>query len=263
MDARGDRDLRRARCVITVVNLLYLLAQVAIAAEDCSVGAACLRVGEFLRREARSIGVLFGALLVIVGLATIASLLAMASLASSASSRSSDWRSCRSSCWPGWCARSSSSIWASRHCARTCGCIEAARCRVTATFPVRPCRRSGPHELRTILLGRAAPACRSRPSGKMGTLGSRVIRPGLVRTRLSRRDDVSVGRTRGDRGRSASAATRRQPAVRTTRGLARWSRRLVGVLAARHIPLTTDQILVTRGSQQAVDLLARVLVDPR
>jgi len=51
-----------------------------IAAEDCSVGAACLRVGEFLRRDARSIGVLFGALLVIVGLATIASLLAMASL---------------------------------------------------------------------------------------------------------------------------------------------------------------------------------------
>ena len=66
--------------VITVVNLLYLLTQVVIAADDCGVGAAFFRVGEFLRREAKPIGILFGALLVIVGLATIASLLAMASL---------------------------------------------------------------------------------------------------------------------------------------------------------------------------------------
>jgi hypothetical protein len=66
--------------VITVVNLLYLLTQLVIAADDCGVAAAFFRVGEFLRREAKPIGILFGALLVIVGLATIASLLAMASL---------------------------------------------------------------------------------------------------------------------------------------------------------------------------------------
>ena len=59
---------------------LHRQLKVVIAADDCGVGAAFLRVGEFLRREAKPIGILFGALLVIVGLATIASLLAMASL---------------------------------------------------------------------------------------------------------------------------------------------------------------------------------------
>jgi hypothetical protein len=64
----------------TVVNLLYLLTQIAIAADDCGVGAGIRAMARFLRREHRTVAVLFAALLTIVGLATIASILATTSL---------------------------------------------------------------------------------------------------------------------------------------------------------------------------------------
>jgi hypothetical protein len=64
----------------TVVNLLYLLTQIAIAADDCGVGAAMRAVTRFLAREYRTVAILFAALLTIVGLATIASILATTSL---------------------------------------------------------------------------------------------------------------------------------------------------------------------------------------
>jgi hypothetical protein len=65
---------------ITVVNLLYLLAQIVVAADNCTVAAAASRVAGFLRREYRLVGLLFMALLIIVSLATVASVLATASL---------------------------------------------------------------------------------------------------------------------------------------------------------------------------------------
>jgi hypothetical protein len=65
---------------VTVVNLIYLLVQIVIAAEDASLLAAARRVAGFVRAQYRTVGVLFAAMLVLVGLATAASILATASL---------------------------------------------------------------------------------------------------------------------------------------------------------------------------------------
>jgi hypothetical protein len=65
---------------MTVVNLLYLLTQLVVASENCSVPVAAARVGRFLSLEHRRIGVVFAVMLVVVGLATMASILATAGL---------------------------------------------------------------------------------------------------------------------------------------------------------------------------------------
>jgi hypothetical protein len=65
---------------ITVVNLLYLLVQLAVAFDDCSLRKAMLRVSGFLRAEYREVATVFAVMLGIVGLATAASILATASL---------------------------------------------------------------------------------------------------------------------------------------------------------------------------------------
>ena len=63
---------------ITVVNLVYLLIQIAIAVEDLSVWAGVTRVARFLRAERREIAGVFGIVLAIVVMTTAASLLATA-----------------------------------------------------------------------------------------------------------------------------------------------------------------------------------------
>jgi hypothetical protein len=55
---------------ITVVNLFYLLTQIVIAADDCSVGTAAMRVVTLLRRRTRAVG---GVFLVVLGLVVLAS----------------------------------------------------------------------------------------------------------------------------------------------------------------------------------------------
>lgn len=65
---------------ITVVNLLYLLVQIVVAADDCSVAAAARRVAAFLRRERRNVGMVFLLVLALIATATGASLLATAAL---------------------------------------------------------------------------------------------------------------------------------------------------------------------------------------
>lgn len=65
---------------ITAVNLFYMLAQVAIVANDCGVGVACMRVGGLLGRAWPLVGRVCGLVLVIIAGATIASLLATAAL---------------------------------------------------------------------------------------------------------------------------------------------------------------------------------------
>ncbi|MBM3819237.1 MAG: hypothetical protein FJW14_09530 [Acidimicrobiia bacterium] len=65
---------------ITIVNLLYLLMQIVIAADDCSVAAAAPRVAAFLRRQRRMVGAIFLLVLGLVVGATGASLLATAAL---------------------------------------------------------------------------------------------------------------------------------------------------------------------------------------
>jgi hypothetical protein len=65
---------------ITVVNLVYLLMQIVIAADDCSVAAAWKRMAAFVRRERRQVGTVFAVVLVLVLGATGASLLAATAL---------------------------------------------------------------------------------------------------------------------------------------------------------------------------------------
>jgi hypothetical protein len=65
---------------ITLVNLLYLLTQMAIALEDLGVREAVARITEFIRASVREIAGIFGVVLLLVGIATIASILATAGL---------------------------------------------------------------------------------------------------------------------------------------------------------------------------------------
>ena len=65
---------------VTVINLLYLLTQIVVAAEDCGVRAAMGRVRRFLSFEHRRVAAVFIVMLAVVGLATLASILATAGL---------------------------------------------------------------------------------------------------------------------------------------------------------------------------------------
>ena len=67
-------------CWITLVNLMYLLLQIVIAADDCGVATALRRVAVFARTEMRNIAAVFGIVLAIVVCATGASILASAAL---------------------------------------------------------------------------------------------------------------------------------------------------------------------------------------
>ena len=65
---------------ITVVNWIYLLLQIVVAADDCSVAAASARVAAFLRRERRAVGLVFLVVLALVVVATAVSWLATGAL---------------------------------------------------------------------------------------------------------------------------------------------------------------------------------------
>lgn len=65
---------------ITVVNLFYLLTQIVIAADDCSVTTGARRVSVFVRREGRTVAGIFVVILALVACATAASVLATAAL---------------------------------------------------------------------------------------------------------------------------------------------------------------------------------------
>jgi hypothetical protein len=65
---------------ITLINLVYLLIQMIIAVEDVSVRNAAHRVVGFVRAALREIAAIFGVVLVLVALATVASVLATAGL---------------------------------------------------------------------------------------------------------------------------------------------------------------------------------------
>ncbi len=66
--------------LITLINFLYLLTQVAIAADDCGVADAMSRVVGLLAREGRAIVGVLGAILALMVLTTAASVLATAAL---------------------------------------------------------------------------------------------------------------------------------------------------------------------------------------
>jgi hypothetical protein len=65
---------------ITVVNLTYLLIQIVVAADDCSVPAAARRMVAFVRQERRHVSAVFLLVLALVVAATGASVLATAAL---------------------------------------------------------------------------------------------------------------------------------------------------------------------------------------
>ncbi|HEX6048100.1 MAG TPA: hypothetical protein VFZ21_02490 [Gemmatimonadaceae bacterium] len=65
---------------ITLINLFYLLTQMIVAVENVSVRAAATLVVRFLRASLREIAAIFGVVLLLVGVATIASVLATAGL---------------------------------------------------------------------------------------------------------------------------------------------------------------------------------------
>lgn len=65
---------------ITIVNLYYLLIQIVVAADDCSITTAASRVSIFLRRQMRAVGGVFLIILALVALATGASVLGTAAL---------------------------------------------------------------------------------------------------------------------------------------------------------------------------------------
>jgi hypothetical protein len=65
---------------ITFINLVYLLTQIVIASDSCSVAAAIPRVSAFIRRERRTVGGVFVVVLVLVIFATGASVLATTAL---------------------------------------------------------------------------------------------------------------------------------------------------------------------------------------
>lgn len=65
---------------ITLVNLGYLLVQIVIAADDCSVRSAARRAAAFVRKEIRNVGSIFVLVLALVVAATGASILATAAL---------------------------------------------------------------------------------------------------------------------------------------------------------------------------------------
>jgi hypothetical protein len=65
---------------ITIVNLIYLLTQIAIAAEDVGVLDASRLVAGLIRGEFRRLGALFLAMLVVIAAATFASALAWSGL---------------------------------------------------------------------------------------------------------------------------------------------------------------------------------------
>jgi len=67
-------------CWITIVNFVYLLMQIVMAADDCSVAKAWPRVGTFVRQQRRGVMAVFGVVLSVVVAATGVSLLATAAL---------------------------------------------------------------------------------------------------------------------------------------------------------------------------------------
>lgn len=66
--------------VIAAVNLLYLLAQIIVVADDCTVRGAMGRLRRFLLHDARQVAGIFGVILTVVVLGTLASLIATAGL---------------------------------------------------------------------------------------------------------------------------------------------------------------------------------------
>jgi hypothetical protein len=65
---------------ITIVNLVYLLLQLVMAADDCTLGEATVRVAGLFRARFKEVAAIFGATLLLIVLSMAASILAAAAL---------------------------------------------------------------------------------------------------------------------------------------------------------------------------------------
>ena len=103
---------------ITLVNFFYLLTQMVVAIEDISVRNGVRRAVHFVRSTFREIAGIFGVVLLLAVIATIASIVADRG---SADQPDPDPGSpcCRCRSRPGWCAASSFNTWRWRRSART------------------------------------------------------------------------------------------------------------------------------------------------
>ncbi len=109
---------------------------------------------------------------------------------------------------------------------------------------------------------RAASGMQESAIRKMGMLGSRgsdliSFAPGYPDPASFPWDEFAAIAADGFKAREASALQ-----YGPTRGHGPLIEAIGGVMAARHIPSKTDETLVTTGSQQGLDLIGRVLIDP-
>ena len=109
---------------------------------------------------------------------------------------------------------------------------------------------------------RAASGMQESAIRKMGMLGSRgsdliSFAPGYPDPASFPWDELAAIAAEGFKAREASALQ-----YGPTRGFGPLVDAIGGVMAARHIPSKTDETLVTTGSQQGLDLIGRVLIDP-
>ena len=249
---------------VTVINLLYLLTQMVVATENCSVRTAMTRVGRFLTVEHRRIAAVFAVMLVVVGLATMASILATAGLG-----------------FIGFIPIVGLTVlplqlaaWLARGLIfQYLGLTRAQRLREAVprnarhalAWDARRPARSFPgarHELRRLSL-----ACRWDDAGighpEDGHRDGARARPDLVRAGLPLAGHVPVGRVPRDHPRAARARARaRRSSTARPVGSVRCSTLSARCSEGAGSRPTLDDLLITTGSQQGLDLVARVLLDP-
>ena len=247
---------------ITVINLLYLLTQIVIAVDDVPVMTAIGRVARFVRSEPRELGGIFLIILVLVVMALAASVLTTAGLG---------LIGFVPLFWPialplqalAWLVRGLVFQY-----------LRPDRARSVSHAVSDDANGSGPcsgrfppaHSERMIdydgYLSRAAVNLQESAIRKMGTMGARV--PDLV--------SFAAGFPSPDlfpwdelREIAADLLSSRDGVVLQyggTRGYRPLIESLAGLLSEREIRASGDEIVVTTGSQQGIDLLGRVLIDP-
>ena len=229
---------------LTLANLFYLLIQMVMAADDVGIRTAAGRVGRYLGREGRAVAGVFLVVLslVIVGYCCVD------------------------------CDRGSPGPHLLRAARRLRGLSVAGRCvaRSRPRLPVhRPCRArvvpeplSGRFMNYESFFSRAAESMRQSPIRQMGTVAAQrtdiiSLAPGYPGP-----DSFAWDEYRSIADRVLASRDRDLLQYGPTRGYKPLIGELTTLVAQRHIEAHAEDILVTTGSQQGLDLVARTLLDP-
>ena len=97
---------------------------------------------------------------------------------------------------------------------------------------------------------------------RMGTVLAAGARHHLVRARISGAGNVPLGRVPGDRADAPAGRDGNVLQYGPTRGYRPLLDAIAGIMHQRGVATQADRLLVTTGSQQGLDLVARVLIDP-